>query len=222
MRKQKATVWCDRSQAIDARLAAQQRAAKQRAVLEVVGTGSSGRTSTITSGGVVGKIRHGGVPKAGHYNPPNMSGAGVPMRLLANDMMGEDDVEGRVTGDNSMVHARTGSGKSSINSGKYRSGYPRAHQSPPEGSSPAHEGIPEAGETPNAERENYFDPGKKSMGSDSEDSFGEFKEMSAPNSKAQALDQKAKEDDLRRRGSVDERTTTMRSTGRLFIANPDP
>lgn len=138
--------------------------------------------------------------------------------------MGEDEVEGRIMGDNSMVHARTGSGKSSINSGKYRSGYPRAHQSPPEGSSPAHEGIPEAGETPNADqhRDHYFDQGKKSIGSDSEDSFGEFREMSAPNSKQQALDQKAREDELRRRGSVDERATTMRSTQRLFVANPDP
>lgn len=31
----------------------------------------------------------------------------------------------------------------------------------------------------------------------------------------------ATEEDLRRRGSVDERTTTMRSTQRLFVANPD-
>ncbi|KAK5953602.1 hypothetical protein OHC33_005546 [Knufia fluminis] len=225
MRKQKATVWCDRSQSIDARMAAQQKAAKQRAVLEVVGTNSQ-RTSTINSGGMVGKIRHGGVPKAQQYTSPNLSGVNVPTRLLAFDMQGEDEPEGRVLGDNSMVHARTGSGKSSIHSAKYRSGYPRAHATPPDSGSPAHEGIPEAGETPHQEqqKENYFEnskPRNTNVDSEEEDSFGELKEMAGPNSKQHALDQKAKEEDLRRRGSVDERTTTMKSTQRLFIANPD-
>lgn len=226
MRKQKATVWCDRSQSIDARMAAQQKAAKQRAVLEVVGTNSQ-RTSTIGSGGVVGKIRHGGVPKAQQYTSPNMSGVNVPTRLLAFDMQGEDEPEGRVLGDNSMVHARSGSGKSSIHSAKYRSGYPRAHTTPPDGGSPAHEGIPEVGETPNQEqqKENLFDGSKirqaTNVDSEEEDSFGELKEMAGPNSKQHAMDQKAKEEELRRRGSVDERTTTMKSTQRLFIANPD-
>jgi len=221
MRKQKATVWCDRSQATDPRLAAQQKAAKQRAVLEVVGTNSQ-RTSTISSGGVVGKIRHGGVPKAGHYNPPNMSGASVPTRLLAFDMLGEDETEGRVMGDNSMVHARTGSGKSSIHSAKYRSGYPRVNTSPPEGGSPAHEDIPEAGETPNTEqhKENYFDVKKTAHSDSEEDNFGELREMTGPSAALHAREQQEKLEDLRRRGSVDERTTSM--TGpRLYITNPD-
>ena len=172
---------------------------------------------------MVGKIRHGGVAKAPHFTAPNTIGAGVPTRLLAFDMLGEEETEGRVLGDNSMVHARTGSGKSSIGSQKYRSGYPRAGPSPPEGGSPAHEGIPEAGETPGPDqpKANYFDTPKQSAGSDSEESFGELKEMAGPNSKLQALDQKAKEEDLRRRGSVDERTTSMTSKQRLFITNPD-
>lgn len=221
MRKQKATVWCDRAQSIDARVVAQQKAAKQRAVLEVVGTNSQ-RTSTITSGSMVGKIRHGGVAKAPHYTAPNTIGAAVPPRLLAFDMQGEEEQEGRVLGDNNMAaHARSGSGKSSINSGQYRSGYPRAHGTSPEGGSPAHEGIPEAGETPHVEqlKENYFSVSRKS--SDEEDSFGELGDMKGPNSKQQALDSKANEEDLRRRGSVDERTTTMTSKQRLFITNPD-
>ncbi|KAK5072458.1 hypothetical protein LTR64_005071 [Lithohypha guttulata] len=215
----KATVWCDRAQATDPRLAAQQKAAKQRAVLEVVG--NQQRTSTISSGGMVGKIRHGGVAKAPQYTAPNTIGAGVPTRLLAFDMQGEEEQEGRVLGDNSMVHARTGSGKSSINS-KYRSGYPRAGVSPPDGGSPAHEGIPEAGETPVADvpQQNYFEPTQKQLDrSDSEESFGELKEMTGPNSKQHAMDQKA-QDDLIRRGSVDERTSTM-TRQRLFITNPD-
>lgn len=242
MRKQKATVWCDRSQSIDARVAAEQKRAKQRALNEV--SGNNARTSTLSSG-VVGKIRHGGVPKAQQYTSPNLSGVNVPTRLLAYDMQGEDEPEGRVLGDNSMVHARTGSGKSSINSGKYRSGYPRTHTSPPETGSPRNEGIPEAGETPSAStQQDYFEKKaatstassmnagntvkpatrpdfieKKS--SDSEESFGELKDMTGPSSKLHAMDLKAKEEDLRRRGSVDERTTTMRSTQRLFIANPD-
>lgn len=175
----------------------------------------------MASGSLAGKIRHGGVAKAPHYTAPNTIGAGVPTRLLAFDMQGEEESEGRVLGDNSMVHARTSSGKSSINS-KYRSGYPRAGLSPPDGGSPAHEGIPEAGETPIPEpqKENYFDlTSKKSSGSDEEDSFGELREMAGPNSKQHALDQKS-QDDLIRRGSVDERTSTM-TRQRLFITNPD-
>lgn len=175
----------------------------------------------MASGSLAGKIRHGGVAKAPHYTAPNTIGAGVPTRLLAFDMQGEEESEGRVLGDNSMTHARTGSGKSSINS-KYRSGYPRAGLTPPDGGSPAHEDIPEAGETPMPEpqKENYFEHvSKPSSGSDEEDSFGELKEMTGPNSKQHALDQKS-QDDLMRRGSVDERTSTM-TRQRLFITNPD-
>lgn len=221
MRKQKATVWCDRSQSIDARALAQQKAAKHRAALEVTGGASSARTSTISSGGVVSKIAHRGVPKAGNYVPPNMSGASVPMRLLANDMMGEDEMEGRTLGDNSMVHARTGSGKSSINSGKYRSGYPRAQATPPDGSSPQ-EDIPEAGETPVPERpkDNYFQE-KAPQRTNSEDSFGELQEMAAPSTVQRLKVQQEKAEDLRRRGSVDERTMSMGAPGRLYVANPD-
>ncbi|KAK1574584.1 uncharacterized protein LY79DRAFT_487885, partial [Colletotrichum navitas] len=55
LRKQKATVWCDRAQYEDPRLVAQQRAAKMRATLEVIGgqqrtssglSASAARTST--------------------------------------------------------------------------------------------------------------------------------------------------------------------------------
>ena len=35
------------------------------------------------------------------------------------------------------------------------------------------------------------------------------------------IDEQQRMDDLQRRGSVDERTTTMRGYGRLFVANPD-
>lgn len=206
---------------MDPRIAAQQKAAKRRAALEVMGNNAAGRTSTLGSGGVVGKIRHGGVPKAGQYVPQNMSGAGVPLRLLANEMLGEDEQEGRSLGDNSMVHARSGSGKSSINSAKYRSGYPRQGTSPQGGGTPEHEGIPEAGETPGAVQKDEYLEKQKPDPSDSEDSFGEIREMNAPSSSARAFDTQKKAEDLRRRGSVDDRTHSMGANVRLYVANPD-
>lgn len=237
MRKQKATVWCDRSQHTDQRLAAAQRVAKQRANLEVHGAAAaSARTSTLSSGGVVGKIRHGGVPKAPGYSPANMSGAGVPMRLSANEMLGDDETDGR--SDNAMVHARSGSGKSSASSTKYRSGYPRtattAEQNnfnasristPPsgnEGISPGREGIPELAEGDQSKpNQQYTETEPFYKRSESEDSFGDIKEMGAPNALHHATQKASTADDLKRRGSVDERAMSMGAGVRLFVANPD-
>ncbi|KIW57685.1 hypothetical protein PV05_02251 [Exophiala xenobiotica] len=219
MRKQKATVWCDRSQNIDPRLAAAHKAAKQRAALEVQAVNNSGRTSTLSSGGVVGKIRHGGVPKAPGYVPANLNGASVPLRLSANEMLGDEE-EGQSLGDNSMRHARTGSGRSSTNSAKYRSGYPRPDQgrfsttsTPPSGEASPSRGIPEDSE--------LGTPARKSHDNDDEDSFGELKDLSGPSSVQRALDHAKQAEDLRRRGSVDERTMSMGAGVRLFVANPD-
>lgn len=178
---------------------------------------------------MVGKIRHGGVPKAPGYVPANLTGASVPMRLSANEALGdEEEDDGR---SNSMIHGRSGSGKSSTNSMKYRSGYPRPDQgrfsstsTPPSEGSPG-QGIPEAGETPYAEgKREYFDVKGKSTpeGDESEDSFGELKDLSGPSAVHRALDQAKKAEDLRRRGSVDERTMSMGQSGvRLYVANPD-
>ncbi|KAK1963367.1 hypothetical protein LZ32DRAFT_514718, partial [Colletotrichum eremochloae] len=79
LRKQKATVWCDRAQYEDPRLLAQQRAAKMRATLEVIGgqrtasglSSSAARTSTGISatGKVAAKIRHHGKPAVVGYAP---------------------------------------------------------------------------------------------------------------------------------------------------------
>lgn len=242
MRKQKATVWCDRSQNIDQKTAAAQKAAKQRAILEVHGgTNGQGRTSTISSGSMVGKIRHHGIPKAPGYAPPNLNGAGVPIRLSANEMLGDED-EGKALGDtnSAMVHARSGSGRSSTNSAKYPSGYPRSSQgrfsttsTPPsggDGGSP-HEDIPELSETPGPgrgiETQDYFDDkdGTGTSGASSqiegEDSFGDLKELKGPSAALQAAQRAKNNDDLRRRGSVDERAMSMSTGVRLFVANPD-
>jgi hypothetical protein len=241
MRKQKATVWCDRSQNIDQKTAAAQRAAKQRAALEVhSGNAAAGRTSTISSGSMVGKIRHHGVPKAPGYVPANLSGAGLPMRLSANEML-VDEEEARSVGEtnSSMMHARSGSGRSSTNSAKYPSGYPRSQgrfsttSTPPsggEGGSP-NENIPELAETPGPGRgdqnRDYFnekagDSTPADLGQlEREDSFGNLKEMKGPNSALQAVQKAKNNEDLRRRGSVDERAMSMSTGVRLFVANPD-
>lgn len=226
MRKQKATVWCDRSQNIDPRLAAAQKAAKHRAALEVQGANSAGRTSTLSSGGVVGKIRHGGVPKAPGYVPANLNGASVPLRLSANEALGDEE-EGQSLGDNSMIHGRSGSGRSSTNSTKYRSGYPRqdvgrfsSTGTPPSGEGSPSRGIPEHDESAH-DRSEYFNDNDKLNPAESEDSFGELKDLSGPSSKEQALAAAKKAEDLRRRGSVDERTMSMGTGVRLFVANPD-
>ncbi len=175
----------------------------------------------------MGKIRHGGVPKAPGYVPANLSGAGVPMRLSANEMLGDEEEDRSfVSGDNPMVHGRSGSGKSSTNSAKYRSGYPRADQgrfstasTPPsgEGSPSGRDRIPE--ETPTESHQEYFP--RDNAPSSEEDSFGEFKELSGPRAVETAAAQAKKQEDLRRRGSVDERTMSMGTGVKLFVANPD-
>ncbi|RMD43675.1 hypothetical protein DV735_g1484, partial [Chaetothyriales sp. CBS 134920] len=225
MRKQKATVWCDRSQSIEPHTAAAEKLARQRALAQVSNSMSgatSGRTATLSSSGVVGKIRHGGVPKAPGYVAANMSGAGVPMRLSANEMLGDEEEERSfISGDNPMVHARSGSGKSSTSSAKYRSGYPRADQGrfsggtspigPDTGSPASRDRIPEEESTAH---------GNAVHGAD-EEAYGELKDLAGPSAFETRTDQVKKAEDLRRRGSVDERAMTMGSSVKLFVANPD-
>ncbi|KAK2732359.1 hypothetical protein FQN57_002932 [Myotisia sp. PD_48] len=123
MRKQKATVWCDRAQSEDPRMAAQRRAAKQRALLEIHG-GVSARTSTLISGG---KIRHNTGGRS--YNTSTMVGAGVPLRLSANEVGGADDSFDE-RDSSQQIHRRTGSGRSSAASSNRLSSihHPRAQQ----------------------------------------------------------------------------------------------
>ena len=257
MRKQKATVWCDRSQTLDPRTAAAQKAAKHRAALEVHGA-TSGRTSTIASG----KVRS---TKAGAYVPANLSGVSVPVRLSANEMLGDEEETRSIGGDaasaTARIHNRSGSGRSSVHSGKYPSGYPRSNQAsgaagrfstsstPPsgnEGAGSPEANIPEVSEGPYTNHHHRQQPekdyfatsisggsGTKSVGTPSsggtgasgeEDRFGEAGELRGPSSQsavAIAAEQAKKAEELRRRGSVDERTMTMGGKGRLFVANPD-
>lgn len=224
MRRQKGTVWCDRAQPEDPRLQAQKRAQKQRAYLEL--HGSSGRSSTFASG----KIRHSG--KTGpSFSPSTLVGAIVPPRLSANEI-GDDDEDDR-SSEGGPYHRRTGSARSSLGSmQRYPSGYQR-----PQGKTPPNEqaDIPEVVETaaapPDAAAQD-FDSASASLTSSQKDypseeqephdehDFGNVSEMGAPAAANTAIQKAKKADDLRRRGSVDDRTTSLTGV-RLFVANPD-
>ncbi|KAF3479484.1 uncharacterized protein GIQ15_06460 [Arthroderma uncinatum] len=239
MRKQKATVWCDRAQSEDPRLVAQRRAAKQRALLDVHG-GSSTRSSTLISGG---KIRHSGTGRSISYNTSTMVGAGVPLRLSANEVGGADDeFDDRIdTAGGQPIHRRTGSGRSSTASNRVSAAYQRAQQTRLSSSSsanntPPNADIPDIIETPAAPLENIKDedflktPNRSGVNasdqrpttshSEEEDEFGKITEMAAPTGMSTAMQKRKISDDLKRRGSVDERTSSMTGV-RLFVANPD-
>lgn len=245
MRKQKATVWSDRAQPEDPRLASQKKAARKRANMEI--HGSTTRIPAQASGSMVGKIRHHGVPKAPGYTPATFVGAGVPMRLSANEVGHAEDFE---KPEQKSIHQRSGSGRSSVGSNRFPSGYQRPQQgrfsvssTPPstESGEIRNSEIPEVAEDSAKDNEApstvgvagaassinaSSDSGAQNRAastysfSDGEDSFGAVTEMVAP-SAAVAAAQKAKAaNDLKRRGSVDDRSMTM-SGVRLYIANPD-
>ena len=240
MRKQKATVWCDRAQHEDPRLAAQQKAAKIRATLEVVG-GNAARTSTLASSGsgslgVRGMIRHHGLPKTTGYSYSNPLGGGVPMRLSASEIEANDDND--IDGQDAH-HRRTGSGRSSLASssrlnainerpsGRYSQS---SNSGSGQGSSPGDD-LPELAETPvpghyqRAASGDYFTgkPGNGGSGSSSEREagFGNVGSMTGPTVASRKQDIGKSAEELRRRGSVDERAPTMTGAVRLFVANPD-
>lgn len=259
MRRQKATVWCDRSQHEDPRLVAAQRAAKARAAQEVTGN----RTSTL--GGtsvnrVAAKIRHHGKANMVAYTPGDLAGGvgGVPMRLSASEVEGEDSDDDADSGNQpyrpQSFHQRTGSGRSSLGSAG-RKGLTYARQSGASstgrwssGNTPPSEreridsltDLTENGETPVPSRsKEYFasladDGPARSVGSGSSgeraDAVGELNTAGssglASNSVAKATVTREKSvrnpEELRRRGSVDDRSMTMTAAaGRLYIANPD-
>lgn len=142
LRRQKATVWCDKSQYEDPRLLAAQRVAKLRAAIEVVGSSTSaflnasyhghglgsgnGSSASSLNAGRSGKLGRGSnhvtssVKKAwvGTTGPGIVGGSlprGVPDRLSATEVLGdEDEDETFVAGPG--INRRSGSGKSSLNS----------------------------------------------------------------------------------------------------------
>ncbi|EON98613.1 hypothetical protein UCRPA7_5868 [Phaeoacremonium minimum UCRPA7] len=251
LRKQKATVWCDRAQYEDPRLLAAQRAAKMRANLEVVGSGATGlsvgglggRTSTGLSsagGKVAAKIRHHGKPGVVGYTPDSnyVGVGGVPLRLSATEVEGEDSEEDEAITQR-LHHRRTGSSGRSSTAGSigrrglnYRSSGGLVQTgsrrwSP--GDTPERTGslVEETGELRLQDdsasgRAQSTGSGSSAERADNVPDMGAAR--LASNSLAHATVTREKSvknvDDLRRRGSVDERTMTL-TTGRLFIANPD-
>lgn len=246
LRKQKATVWCDRPQSEDPRILAQRsydRARAQQELWEGLG-GSAGYSSmTVTSAGRTGtglgsnrKIRHTKATVHDYIPGENHVGAGgVPMRLSATEVEGEssDDEDGS----SKLHHRRTGSsGRSSIGSGRrsaaYRSGGGLGGSQSSKRRSP--DGTPDgAGSLAEERLEEVTDDGRPpsfKSGDEAEmmDNLGELGGAPRLASKSQMHAAMAREknssrsiEELKRRGSVDERTTSLTGTGRLFIANPD-
>ncbi|KAI2643175.1 hypothetical protein GGS21DRAFT_485685 [Xylaria nigripes] len=238
LRRQKATVWCDRAQTEDPRMVAQQRAAKQRAAQEVIGRPSQARTATGISGAgkVVTKFRHHGKPGVVGYTPDNNFIGGVPLRLSATEVEGEDSDEDDASAQK-LHHRRTGSsGRSSTASGLRGLTYRTSGSIGKDSRRWSPNDTPERGSMVD-ERE--YKPGEEHIdrplsthsGSSAEkaDALPELGASNAgklvSNSLLHAALTREKSvknpEELKRRGSVDERTMTLNSSGRLFIANPD-
>lgn len=203
-------------------------------------------------------MKHNTAGRSMNYNTSTMIGAGVPLRLSANEVgEADDDFDDREV---PSIHRRTGSGRSSTASNRVPSTHQKAQQQQGRFSSgsSAHtpssvehslEGrapIPDIIETPapirdadadyvqSTAHETVREPATTNTTMDapvgtaishtnideSEEDFGKATEMYAPSGAAAAMQKRKVSDDLKRRGSVDDRTTTM-SGVRLFIANPD-
>ena len=186
--------------------------------------------------GVRSKIRHHGVPKALGYSYGNMVGGGVPMRLSASEV---GDEEGKAGYDEDGGKALFGQrpGSWGRNSGDHRllgvaqAGQARySHSGSLSGGQGggSNEDIPETDETPvpgeHQKANDYFDSsggqGGSGGSSERENSFGNVGSMEAPKTEEK---KRRTSEELRRRGSVDERANTMgyMGGGRLFVANPD-
>ncbi|KAJ5831937.1 hypothetical protein N7474_000248 [Penicillium riverlandense] len=224
MRRQKATVWCDRAQPEDPRVREQTLRDKKRAYLEVHGAGA-GRTGTLASG----KIRH-GTKGTKEFSPSNLVGAKVPVRLSANEV---GDAEDDAHSNDGARHRRTGSGRSSLGSQRYPSGYSRAQGTMGSNTTPPNEKteLPDVSENTPAEiqaeeksrvsslvQDDSATTHSSAAHSSEQEDF--VPDMEAPSAAVAAAYNAKKVDELRRRGSVDERTTSMTNV-RLFVANPD-
>jgi len=216
-----------------------------------LGPGSgAGRTSTGLSsagGKVAAKIRHHGKPGVVGFSPDShlIGVGGVPIRLSATEVEGEDSDDDEAT--QRLQHRRTGSSsRSSTASGRRALGYRSSGGLGPSnsltggkrwspGDTPERSGslVVEENESHVNYPHNDAASGKaRSFGSGSSgerldsvpDLSAEGARMPANSTRNAAVTRERSTknaDDLRRRGSVDERTVSLNTTGRLFIANPD-
>lgn len=188
-------------------------AQKKRAYLEVHGAGAS-RSGTLGSG----KIKHGGKGTT-DISPSTLVGAAVPVRLSANEVGDADDD----AHSDDFYHRRPGSGRSSLgSSNRYPSGYQRPQGTMGSNSSPPNDktDLPEVSEDPPKSAEEKDESANSDRGSIQEEKFDTVAEMNAPSAVVTAAQKAQKAEELRRRGSVDDRTTSMTGV-RLFVANPD-
>ncbi|OAA75719.1 hypothetical protein LEL_07707 [Akanthomyces lecanii RCEF 1005] len=249
LRKQKATVWCERAQYEDPRVVAQQRAAKMRANLEVVTSNNTGRTQTgLASAKVAGKIRHGKAPVVGYAPGETHVGVGgVPLRLSAREIDGDgsddDDTGPMMASRKDQQHRRAGSSSGRSSTGSGRQAQYRTSGSGTPARNPSLAGTPERTESlahkPQQHKQSIDESAgptddaasgraqsSRSGGSERRDDVLELGQgpKLAHNSKLHSALTREKSvkspEELKRRGSVDERTSTLTS-GRLFIANPD-
>ncbi|TGZ77182.1 hypothetical protein EX30DRAFT_374820 [Ascodesmis nigricans] len=126
LRRQKATVWCDRAQLEDPRLLAQQKQARRKAAMEVLGpptTGSHGLASASSSTTSIraGKFRH-----SSHVMPMASGSlvAGLPQRLSATEANDDSSDEEDMYMSGPGHHRRSGSGRSSLNSNHRKTNRP--------------------------------------------------------------------------------------------------
>ncbi|KAK2593722.1 hypothetical protein QQS21_008587 [Conoideocrella luteorostrata] len=250
LRRQKATVWCDRAQYEDPRVTAQQRAAKMRANLEVVGggrgtvTGSRSNTGISATGKVAAKIRHHGKTPVVGYVPGDTNHVGVggvPLRLSATEVEGESSDEDDAQTMSRVHHRRTGSsGRSSTGSGRRGAQYRTsagsvasgAQQRRSPGDTPERRGSlaerPAEGSVKPIDdaasgRAQSSRSGSSGERADNVGELGNAPKLAVNSQKHSALTREKSvksAEELKRRGSVDERTATLTS-GRLYIANPD-
>ena len=99
----------------------------------------------------------------------------------------------------------------------YRDGVLRATPS-------EHDSIPEVAETaPTSEAKettSKTEPAEDAAAQQESD-FGDVGDLGAPSAADAAMKRVSTADELRRRGSVDDRTTSLTTGVRLFVANPD-
>ena len=248
LRKQKATVWCDRAQPEDPRHVAARKAAKAKALKNLTGISAiSGHPSMSGSGSFPnsstmsrGFIRHSGRTNTAVGLTPAELVRGVggqPSRLISSEIGDEDNGDYDYGG--FAGHQRNDSGRSSmgsakkqpamnlrpLNSGSHRLSHGNSAASAT-GSSPD-DGADET-PMPNSKQGYFNEPthtgisaGSGSSG-ERENSFGRIGILSQKQTPNVLPRQKSAGgvDDLKRRGSVDDRTMTL-GGGRLFIANPD-
>lgn len=207
--------------------------------------GRTGNSGQGIAGGVRSKIRHHGAPKASAYSGTHLiSAAGVPMRLSASEVdEGESDEDKEAQQQANKFHNRNGSGRaSSLGSGHRNNIHLSAQQNQQRGVGNGPNSVSGQGsrdsmgdlaeeETPTpssyGKHDDYFQQpggrGGSGSSSEKEEKFG--KPSGLPVQRGGGGARTAEQDrqtseELRRRGSVDDRTMTM-SAGRLFVANPD-